>query len=70
MNTHKIILKFKNIDSTTDVSYKFEEFKYRQKPQITYNNSIAQIAIEPPKKNTNLYIYFNGKSALAYRVSK
>lgn len=70
MNTHKIILEFKNINSTTDVSYRFEEFKYRQKPQITYNNSMAKIAIETPKKNTNLYIYFNGKSALAYRVSK
>lgn len=70
MNTPKITLNFKNIDSTTEVSYRFEEFDYRKIPQIKYENSNANIIIDNPKKDTNLYIYFNGKSALAYKISK
>ncbi|SDR72665.1 Transglutaminase-like superfamily protein [Polaribacter sp. KT25b] len=64
----KILFKFKNIDSTTEVLYKFEDYNEIKKPQIIYKNSIAHFMIDNPKRNTNLYIYFNGISALAYKI--
>jgi transglutaminase/protease-like cytokinesis protein 3 len=64
----KIIFKFKNIDSATEVLYNFEDFNKAKKPHITYKNSTAHFTINNPKRNTNLYIYFNGKSALAYKI--
>jgi len=69
-NKEKINIKIKNIDSNIEVLYKFDGYHYCKKPKITYENSIANIIINNPKKDTNLYIYFNGKSALAYKISK
>jgi len=68
-NKNKIQLKIKGLKPSTKVSYQFGDSKAIRKAAIYFNNSIAEISIKSPRRNTDLKIYFDNLLALEYKVS-
>lgn len=67
---NKITIKVKNINFKTGILYSFEKSIGAKKPQIRHLDSITSITIKIPPEKKKLYIYFNGESALAYKIKR
>lgn len=63
-----IVLKIKNLDKEQPVYYAFKGQRYSKKPVIFFEENTTVLTIENPKKNTELYLFFNRELALEYKV--
>ena len=48
--------------------YTFKGQRYSKEPVITFEENTAVITIENPRKNTELYLFFNRDLALEYKI--
>ena len=64
-----IQLQIKGLESTTKVHYQYGNKKNYRIASVAFNNSIANISIKSPKKNSDLRVYFDNELALEYVVS-
>lgn len=67
-NRSQIKLRFKDLPTTTKVYYLYNDNKYLTETVRTNNNSISNIKLPKPSKNSSLKIYFNNELALEYNV--
>lgn len=66
--TNSIVLKIKKLDKAQPVYFAFKGQRYSKKPVIFFEKDTAVITIDNPKKNTELYLFFNRELALEYKV--
>tara|TARA_R110001632_G_scaffold139915_1_gene255754 strand:+ start:125 stop:433 length:309 start_codon:yes stop_codon:yes gene_type:complete len=64
----KIVLKIKNLPQSVQLYYTFKGQRYSKEPVITFEENTAVITIENPRKNTELYLFFNRDLALEYKI--
>tara|TARA_R110000787_G_scaffold250841_1_gene356404 strand:+ start:5367 stop:6323 length:957 start_codon:yes stop_codon:yes gene_type:complete len=64
----KIIVKIKNLPQSAQLYYTFKGQRYSKEPVITFEENTAVITIENPRKNTELYLFFNRDLALEYKI--
>jgi transglutaminase/protease-like cytokinesis protein 3 len=67
--SEKIILRFKNLDTSSLIFYTTKSNRYAQKPIITHEKGVSTLYIKNPKKNTYLTLYINKKDALSFKIS-
>ncbi|QTE22243.1 transglutaminase domain-containing protein [Polaribacter cellanae] len=67
-NGKNIILKFKNLALNSAIIYNFKGYRYAQKPVLKMENGITIVSIPNPKKNSELYLYFNNEVALQFKT--
>jgi len=64
-----IVFKIKNLPTKTKVYYLYgNHMKFSKKAKIKYKENIAHIKIKSPKNSTNLFLFFDKKLGLQYKV--
>lgn len=66
--SNNIIITLKNLPTNTQVSYGYSSMRYAEKPSITLEKDTTIISVPPPKRPSELVIYFNQRDALSYKV--
>ena len=66
--SENIVLKFKDLDTTSQIIYAITGNKYAQKPIITVVDNMATLTIKNPNRNADLTLYINNKDALHFKV--
>ena len=64
----EISIKLKNLKNNISVYYKYNNQQYSQKPKIVVSKSISELKIPSPERNTELFIFFESKPALQYKI--
>ncbi|WP_223267260.1 transglutaminase domain-containing protein [Polaribacter sp. IC073] len=63
-----IELIFNNLDKKHQVIYNFKGNKYAKKPIFKTEGKTTILTIIKPPKNDELYVYFNGQTALKFKI--
>ncbi|WGH75397.1 transglutaminase domain-containing protein [Tenacibaculum tangerinum] len=67
-NPKNIFITLKNLESNTDITYKYKQDKHAKNPSVTNSGTYTNIAIDKIKPGV-LTLYFNNKSALSYIIA-
>lgn len=69
VNTAKeIVLKFKNLNTSSLIHYRFKGQRFSLKPSIYTVGDITTLTIKNAKKNSYLYLFFNKDVALQFKT--
>ena len=68
VSSKDIILKFKNLDSSALISYRFKGEKYAKKTINSKEKNISTVLIKNPKRNSELNVFINNSDALHFKV--
>ena len=63
-----ISIKFKNLQKKISVYYNYNNQLYAKKPKIVVSEDITELKIKNPGKNTELFLFFESKPALQYKI--
>ena len=66
--SENIVLKFKDLDTNSQIIYSITGNKYAQKPMITVVDNMATLTIKNPNRNADLTLYINNKDALHFKI--
>jgi len=64
----KVVLKFKNLSASERLFYNYRGQRYAKRPEVSFEDGIATVALENPGTNTELYFFIDKGLALEYKV--